>query len=160
MKAWTANDLLPVDFERYAKSIAISENMEHQAFLAAIRAEIATFLEAFPEILFAVLYGSAVEGMAFRDLDIAVWLDRSQIPAEGDLEFEFRIESELRKRLSLSAKYLFVTAIEAAIDLCNHLISKRGGRPPSPFDRLRATPPTPRPRGDGRRKCLAGLDTG
>ncbi|MFN3309222.1 MAG: hypothetical protein ACK44E_08450, partial [Anaerolineales bacterium] len=101
MRAWKANDLLPIDVERYAKSSAISENMEHQAFLAAIRAEIATFLEAFPEILFAVLYGSAVEGMAFRDLDIALWLDRSQVPAEGDLEFEFRIESELRKRLSV-----------------------------------------------------------
>lgn len=32
-----------------------------------------------------------------------------------------------------SAKYLFVTAIEAAIDLCNHLVSKRGGRPPEDY---------------------------
>ncbi len=32
-----------------------------------------------------------------------------------------------------SAKYLLVTAIEAAIDLCNHLVSKQGGRPPQDY---------------------------
>lgn len=32
-----------------------------------------------------------------------------------------------------SAKYLFITAIEAAIDLCNHLVSKRGGRAPDDY---------------------------
>lgn len=73
--------------------------MEHQVFLATIRAEIATFLKAFPEILFAVLYGSAVEGMTFRDLDLALWVDRSRLPSEGDLEFEFRVESQMRQCL-------------------------------------------------------------
>jgi len=32
-----------------------------------------------------------------------------------------------------SAKYLLVTAVEAAIDLCNHLVAKQGGRSPQDY---------------------------
>ncbi|MCS6906489.1 MAG: DUF86 domain-containing protein [Anaerolineales bacterium] len=32
-----------------------------------------------------------------------------------------------------SAKYLFVVAIEAAIDVCNHLVAKQGGRSPRDY---------------------------
>ena len=35
-----------------------------------------------PEIVFAVLYGSASEGETFRDLDVGIMLDRAQVPAK------------------------------------------------------------------------------
>ncbi|MCS6906488.1 MAG: nucleotidyltransferase domain-containing protein [Anaerolineales bacterium] len=67
--------------------------------LSELQSEIADFLRSFPEILFAILYGSAVEGESYRDLDIALWVDRAQLLPEQDLDFEFRVESELRRRL-------------------------------------------------------------
>ena len=32
-----------------------------------------------------------------------------------------------------SAKYLLIVAIEAAIDLCNHIVARRGGRAPQDY---------------------------
>ncbi|PJF47666.1 MAG: DUF86 domain-containing protein [Chloroflexi bacterium] len=32
-----------------------------------------------------------------------------------------------------SAKYLFIVATEAAIDLCNHIVSRQGGRAPESY---------------------------
>lgn len=32
-----------------------------------------------------------------------------------------------------SAKYLFIVATEAAIDLCNHIVARRGGRAPQDY---------------------------
>jgi uncharacterized protein YutE (UPF0331/DUF86 family) len=32
-----------------------------------------------------------------------------------------------------SAKYLFIVATEAAIDLCNHIVARRGGRAPRTY---------------------------
>lgn len=67
--------------------------------LADIQSKIAVFLQAFPEILFAILYGSALKGERYRDLDLALWVDRTKLPRERDLDLEFRIESELRRSL-------------------------------------------------------------
>jgi len=67
--------------------------------LADFQNQIAKLLEPYAEILFAVLYGSAVEGEDYRDLDIALWVDRTQLAPERDLDFEFRIEGQLRQHL-------------------------------------------------------------
>ncbi len=67
--------------------------------VAEIQNAIAKLLQPYSEILFAILYGSAVEGEGYRDLDVALWVDRTQLAPERDLDFEFRIESQLRRRL-------------------------------------------------------------
>ena len=46
-----------------------------------LKHSLARFLTGRPEILFAVLYGSAAEGRAFRDLDVAVFVDRAPVAA-------------------------------------------------------------------------------
>jgi predicted nucleotidyltransferase len=56
---------------------------------------LATFLSAQPEIRFAILYGSAAEGGAFRDLDIGVFMDRTQVSADADLDYAFAVADEL-----------------------------------------------------------------
>ena len=50
-----------------------------------------------PEILFAILYGSAGENRDFRDLDVAVWVDRALITVEGELRYAFDLTDELEK---------------------------------------------------------------
>ncbi len=45
---------------------------------------LAQALEEVPGLIAAVLYGSAAEGIPFRDLDIALVVDRSVHPAERD----------------------------------------------------------------------------
>ena len=51
------------------------------------------------EILFAVLYGSAVEGETFRDLDVGIMLDRTQVPANSDLNYAFSLSESLQRVL-------------------------------------------------------------
>ena len=50
-----------------------------------------------PEILFAVLYGSASQGQPFRDLDIALFVDRARLPASADLDYSFDLADELER---------------------------------------------------------------
>jgi len=52
-----------------------------------------------PEILFAVLYGSASEGETFRDLDVGIMLDRAQVPANSDLNYAFSLSESLQRVL-------------------------------------------------------------
>jgi predicted nucleotidyltransferase len=56
-------------------------------------------LAGYPEILFAVLYGSAVEGETFRDLDVGIMLDRAQVPANSDLNYAFSLGENLQRAL-------------------------------------------------------------
>jgi hypothetical protein len=57
------------------------------------------YLAGRPEILFAVLYGSATEGEIFRDLDVGIMLDRAQVPASFDLEYAFSLGENLQQAL-------------------------------------------------------------
>jgi len=52
-----------------------------------------------PEILMALLYGSFIEGGAFRDLDVGVYL----APSADDLLIPLEVEEEIRIRLGLPA---------------------------------------------------------
>jgi hypothetical protein len=56
---------------------------------------LAAHLSARPEIRFAMLYGSASEGPAFRDLDIGVFVDRAQVSADADLHYAFALADNL-----------------------------------------------------------------
>jgi uncharacterized protein len=61
-----------------------------------LKAELAAILRGRQEIRFAILFGSAAEGRAFRDLDVGVFVDRAQVPLAGDFDFEFDLEEKLR----------------------------------------------------------------
>jgi predicted nucleotidyltransferase len=50
-----------------------------------------------PEILFAILYGSAAEGDEYSDLDVALFINPALLSGLDELHYSFRVESELRK---------------------------------------------------------------
>jgi len=52
------------------------------------------FFEARPEIIFAYLHGSFVEGISFRDIDISVYVDETIIPEEKELDYGINISIE------------------------------------------------------------------
>jgi predicted nucleotidyltransferase len=58
---------------------------------------LALCLQDRPEILFAILYGSAAEGLPFRDLDIALFVDRASVPASAELDYAFALADELEQ---------------------------------------------------------------
>jgi predicted nucleotidyltransferase len=58
---------------------------------------LALCLQNRPEILFAILYGSAAEGLPFRDLDIALFVDRASVPASAELDYAFALADELEQ---------------------------------------------------------------
>ncbi len=68
--------------------------------LNTIREALTARLKGRPEILFAILYGSASEGGAFRDLDVAVWVDRAVVSAETELAYGFDLADDLEKTVS------------------------------------------------------------
>ena len=50
-----------------------------------------------PEILFAILYGSAAEGFPFQDLDIGLFVDRVSVPVSAELDYAFTLADELER---------------------------------------------------------------
>jgi len=58
---------------------------------------LALCLQDRPEILFAILYGSAAEGLPFRDLDIGLFVDRVSVPASTELDYAFALADELEQ---------------------------------------------------------------
>jgi hypothetical protein len=59
-----------------------------------IKKRMADFLQEKPDIIFAYLYGSFLEGH-FRDIDVAVYL--AGISKGGTLQYELNLENELGK---------------------------------------------------------------
>ena len=63
-----------------------------------LQAQIVAKLQNYPEILFAILYGSVVgEGTDFNDLDIGLFVDRAAVPVSADLDYTFSIADELEQ---------------------------------------------------------------
>ena len=56
-------------------------------------------LQGRPEVRFAILYGSAAEGGPYRDLDVAVWVDRALVPPAAELDYAFDLAGELERDL-------------------------------------------------------------
>jgi predicted nucleotidyltransferase len=63
--------------------------------LPEIKRALIAHLEGRPEIVFAVLFGSAVGDGPFHDLDVAIWVDRNLVPASEDLNYAFSLAGEL-----------------------------------------------------------------
>ncbi len=73
--------------------------LTEEAFLSEVKGALIASLKDRPEIEFAILYGSAVSGEPFRDLDIAIWVDRSLVPASQDFRYAFSLADELERVL-------------------------------------------------------------
>ena len=52
-----------------------------------------------PEIIFAILYGSAAEDRPFRDVDIGLYVDRALLSEKDELGFALDLESALKKEV-------------------------------------------------------------
>lgn len=60
------------------------------------------FFEPRPEIIFAYLHGSFVEGISFRDIDIAVYVDETIIHIGKELDYgiDISIEAETATKVT------------------------------------------------------------
>jgi len=67
--------------------------------LARQRAQLRACLEPRPEIRFAYLHGSALEGLPYRDLDVALYLDPAFPAARAPFDYEMRLSVELTQAL-------------------------------------------------------------
>ena len=112
-------------------------------------------LEGRPEIVLALLHGSFLAAGAYRDIDVAVWLDPGSLSREERFRYAVDLSVHLHLRLGApidvrvlndaplafryhalqtnSAKYLPIVAIEAALDIGNHLAARRGARSPEDY---------------------------
>jgi len=99
---------------------------------------ITAYIKNRPDILFAYLHGSFFSGDRFRDIDIAIYLKPPFSPSlQVELEMEAELDKEVKKypvevRVLNNARNLIV-AIEGAVDLSNHIISKNGFRTPEDY---------------------------
>ena len=59
-----------------------------------IAQQLAEKLKAKPEVRFAFVYGSFLRG-TFRDIDVGVFLEESQVPLEEQLEYQLNLLEEL-----------------------------------------------------------------
>jgi predicted nucleotidyltransferase len=64
-----------------------------------LRSRLARDLDARPEILLALLHGSFARGEAFRDVDVAVWLDPVRLSRDERFRFALGLSVDLRLTL-------------------------------------------------------------
>jgi len=66
-----------------------------------IREVLGRLLEEEGRIIFAYLHGSFAEGRSFRDIDIAVYVEESEVPREGVIDFEIMTSMKLETNVKL-----------------------------------------------------------
>lgn len=80
-----------------------SDETHRATVIAALRGE----LEARPEIVFAFLHGSFRSGGAYRDIDVAVWLDPGRVTREDwgryGLDLSVALHLKLRQPVDVRA---------------------------------------------------------
>jgi predicted nucleotidyltransferase len=64
--------------------------------IASIKKVLIQFLQKRAEIWFAVLYGSAAENQAFRDIDIGLFVIREAVPPASDLDYAFTLADQIQ----------------------------------------------------------------
>ena len=64
--------------------------------IASIKKVLIQFLQNRAEIYFAVLYGSAAENQAFRDIDIGLFVNREVVPPASDLDYAFTLADQIQ----------------------------------------------------------------
>ena len=58
-------------------------------------------LEHRPEVLFAYLHGSFINGNRFRDIDVAVYLDNGSLTRRASLQYQAALARDLSRALRL-----------------------------------------------------------
>jgi predicted nucleotidyltransferase len=74
--------------------------MSTSDLLAHQRQQLQTYLELHLEIQFAYLHGSALEGLPYRDLDVALYLEPAHPAADDSFDYEMHLSIELTQALS------------------------------------------------------------
>jgi len=76
-------------------------NMKPKQKKETIR-KLRAFFEPRPEIIFSYLHGSFVEGISFRDIDIAVYVDKTIIHAGKEIDYgiDISIEAEAATKVT------------------------------------------------------------
>jgi predicted nucleotidyltransferase len=72
-----------------------SDESERAALLVTLRSE----LLARPEIVFACLHGSFLSGGPYRDIDVAIWLDPSQVARDDRARYALDLSVALHLKL-------------------------------------------------------------
>jgi predicted nucleotidyltransferase len=67
--------------------------------VAELRESLGGLLAGHPEIVFAILYGSAAERVDFRDIDVAVYVDEALLPQREHLGYAFDLADRLQRAL-------------------------------------------------------------
>lgn len=67
--------------------------------LADLKRTLAECLASRPEIVFAILYGSAAEGRPFHDVDVAVYVDEAQLSDRDHYGYMFALADALEQRI-------------------------------------------------------------
>jgi len=103
-----------------------------------LRACLARELEARPEIVLAVLHGSFERGEAFRDIDVAVWLDPTGCSKSERFRYALDLSVQLRFVLGHPADVHVLN--DAPLGLRYHALggSPQVVRDPALLDELRA----------------------
>ena len=67
-----------------------------------VKEKLKIFLETVPEVIFAYLHGSLAEGLPFRDIDVAIYVNEGIVSQEKALDYGIRlsIEAEIATKLS------------------------------------------------------------
>jgi hypothetical protein len=65
-----------------------------------LKQRLAEHLAGHPEIIFAMLYGSAAQRETFRDIDIGIVVDRALVPARHDVDYILTLGMELERTLT------------------------------------------------------------
>ncbi|MFN3479681.1 MAG: nucleotidyltransferase domain-containing protein [Thermodesulfovibrionales bacterium] len=63
--------------------------MNKRVIIARLRA----FLEKRAEIIFAYIHGSFAEGLAWRDIDVAVYVSKDVVPEDEAIDYGLRISA-------------------------------------------------------------------
>lgn len=77
-----------------ARTFAVSDSA-----IADLKRALAEYFTGRPEIVFAILYGSAAEGRPFHDVDVAVYVDEAQLGGEDRYAYMFALADALEQRV-------------------------------------------------------------
>ncbi|MBI4500613.1 MAG: nucleotidyltransferase domain-containing protein, partial [Gemmatimonadetes bacterium] len=81
-----------------------SDQPTAEAVAAALRPR----LDGRPGVTAVFLYGSAVDGGPSRDLDFAVYVDRSRVPSSGDVDLALALAAEFSEALARPADVVVI----------------------------------------------------
>ncbi len=68
----------------------------------ALISKLRSFFEKREELIFAYIYGSFAEGLAFRDIDVAVYVNEQAVPKDKALDYGLKISAQGEMEIRVS----------------------------------------------------------